>query len=271
MNSLIVLSVFLSLFQISFPETISYNTWMVDFSVDIVFAADLLFRLASWPTLSNFFLNIYNIIDMSVLPSLIIRAANGIELNVNDGVWSLLLVCFFPVLRLLKLLRRVQTFQVLLSAWWAVVEALPMLIYVLTIIAMTFASLLFVFEPKSNIPDWPTALWLTVVSMTGRTFERFGQNGHSLRVRTYKFIRTPPWILHEPPTAIQSRIGRGYHSKDRFLLQTDANTEWDLVIHKHHEDAAIQVGGSKAMNILPPWILCMTPFHCDSWIYSLFP
>ena len=42
-----------------------------------------------------------------------------------------------------------------------------MLIYVLTIIAMTFASLLFVFEPESNIPDWPTALWLTVVSMTG--------------------------------------------------------------------------------------------------------
>lgn len=166
-NCLIVLSVLLSLYQVSFPGSGGYMAWVLDFSVDIVFAADLFVRLLSWPTLAKFFLNIYNIIDMSVLPSLVIRAANGIELNPNDGVWSTILLCFFPVVRLLKLLRRVQTFQVLLSAWWAVFEALPMLIYVLTIIAMTFASLLFVCEPESNIPDWPTALWLTVVSMTG--------------------------------------------------------------------------------------------------------
>lgn len=168
-NCLIVLSVLLSLFQISFPDSISYMTWLLDFGVDIVFSADLFVRLMAWPTLSNFFLDIYNIIDMSVIPSMIIRAANGIEMHSHARVWSwsTILLCFFPVLRLLKLLRRVQTFQVLLSAWWAVFEALPMLIYVLTIIAMTFASLLFVCEPSSNIPDWPTALWLTIVSMTG--------------------------------------------------------------------------------------------------------
>ncbi len=166
-NCLIVLSVLLSLFQISFPDSISYMTWLLDFGVDIIFFADLFVRLLAWPTLSNFFLDIYNIIDMSVVPSMIIRAANGIEMNTHAGVWSTILLCFFPVLRLLKLLRRVQTFQVLLSAWWAVFEALPMLIYVLTIIAITFASLLFVCEPSSNIPDWPTALWLTIVSMTG--------------------------------------------------------------------------------------------------------
>lgn len=165
-NCLIVLSVLLSVYLVSFPGSGGYIAWVLDFSVDIVFAADLLVRLLSWPTLANFFLNIYNIIDMSVLPSLFIRAAIPL-LTPNDGVWSTILLCFFPVVRLLKLLRRVQTFQVLLSAWWAVFEALPMLIYVLTIIAMTFASLLFVFEPESNIPDWPTALWLTVVSMTG--------------------------------------------------------------------------------------------------------
>lgn len=166
MNCLIILSVFLSLFQVSFLES-DVSMWVLDFGFDIVFAVDLLVRLLAWPTLSNFFLNAYNIIDMSVIPSLIIRVANGIELNVDDGVWSTILLCFFPTLKLLKLLRRFQTFQVLLSAWWAVVEALPMLIFVLTIMATTFASLFFVFEPRSNIPDWPTALWLTVVSMTG--------------------------------------------------------------------------------------------------------
>ena len=166
MNCLIVLSVLLSLFTVSWFNS-DYSMWVLDFGFDIVFALDLLVRLFAWPTLSNFFINVYNLIDMSVIPSLIIRIANGIELNPNDGVWSTILLCFFPTLKLLKLLRRFQTFQVLLSAWWAVFEALPMLIFVLTIMATTFASLIFVFEPRSNIPDWPTSLWLTVVSMTG--------------------------------------------------------------------------------------------------------
>ena len=185
-NCLIVLSVLLSVYLVSFPGSGGYIAWVLDFSVDIVFAADLLVRLLSWPTLAFFFLNIYNIIDMSVLPSLFIRAAIPL-LTPNDGVWSTILLCFFPVVRLLKLLRRVQTFQVLLSAWWAVFEALPMLIYVLTIIAMTFASLLFVFEPESNIPDWPTALWLTVVSMTGLGL---------LWVKGFRFHSAPVVVHH---------------------------------------------------------------------------
>lgn len=71
-NCLIVLSVLLSVYLVSFPGSGGYIAWVLDFSVDIVFAADLLVRLLSWPTLANFFLNIYNIIDMSVLPSLFI-------------------------------------------------------------------------------------------------------------------------------------------------------------------------------------------------------
>ena len=107
-NCLIVLSVLLSVYLVSFPGSGGYIAWVLDFSVDIVFATDLLVRLLSWPTLAIFFLNIYNIIDMSVLPSLFIRAAIPL-LTPNDGVWSTILLCFFPVVRLLKLLRRVQT------------------------------------------------------------------------------------------------------------------------------------------------------------------
>ena len=173
MDVFIVLSVLLPLCESSQIGAADLDPVMahlsaLDFAFDMIFLLELCFRFLAWPTISNFFCNAYNVIDMSVIPSLGIRLALGVIISPSSQVtWSTLLLCFFPVLRLLKLLRRFQTFQVLLSAWWAVFEALPMLIFVLAIIALTFAGILFAVEPRTNINDWGTALWLTVVSMTG--------------------------------------------------------------------------------------------------------
>ncbi|CAE7690929.1 Shal, partial [Symbiodinium microadriaticum] len=173
MDAFIVFSVLLPLFESSQIGEADMVPMLAPMSVinlvfDVIFLIDLCFRFLAWPTMSHFFCNAYNVIDMFVLPSLGIRVALGVNISLTSHVmWSTLLLCFFPVLRLLKLLRRFQTFQVLLSAWWAVFEALPMLIFVLAIIALTFAAALFSVEPRSNIADWGSALWLTVVSMTG--------------------------------------------------------------------------------------------------------
>ena len=173
MDAFIVFSVLLPLFESSQIGEADMVPMLAPMSVinlifDVIFLIDLCFRFLAWPTMSHFFCNAYNVIDMFVLPSLGIRVALGVNISPTSHVmWSTLLLCFFPVLRLLKLLRRFQTFQVLLSAWWAVFEALPMLIFVLAIIALTFAAALFSVEPRSNIADWGSALWLTVVSMTG--------------------------------------------------------------------------------------------------------
>eukprot|EP00439_Symbiodinium_sp_Y106_P067315 s2562_g11.t1 len=173
MDAFIVFSVLLPLFESSQIGEADMVPMMAAMSVinlgfDVIFLIDLCFRFLAWPTMSHFLCNAYNVIDMFVLPSLGIRVALGVNISPTSHVmWSTLLLCFFPVLRLLKLLRRFQTFQVLLSAWWAVFEALPMLIFVLAIIALTFAAVLFSVEPRSNIADWGSVLWLTVVSMTG--------------------------------------------------------------------------------------------------------
>mmetsp|Transcript_6117 Transcript_6117/g.11202 ORF Transcript_6117/g.11202 Transcript_6117/m.11202 type:complete len:541 (-) Transcript_6117:105-1727(-) len=171
MDLFIIFSVLLSLFESSHigeADVPLSPMSLLDLGFDLTFMIELCLRFVAWPTVSHFFCNVYNLIDLFVMPSLCIRFALGINTNPTaDVTWSTLLLCFFPVLRLLKLLRRFETFQVLLSAWWAVFEALPMLIFVLAIIALTFASILFAVEPRSNIADWGSALWLTVVSMTG--------------------------------------------------------------------------------------------------------
>jgi len=70
------------------------------------------------------------------------------------------------VLRLLRMLRRFRTFELLLSAIGLALEALPALLFVFLLLALIFSTLIYVVEPRTNIGSWPEAMWLTVISMT---------------------------------------------------------------------------------------------------------
>eukprot|EP00429_Kryptoperidinium_foliaceum_P035584 CAMPEP_0176170676 /NCGR_PEP_ID=MMETSP0120_2-20121206/87376_1 /TAXON_ID=160619 /ORGANISM="Kryptoperidinium foliaceum, Strain CCMP 1326" /LENGTH=74 /DNA_ID=CAMNT_0017508485 /DNA_START=160 /DNA_END=380 /DNA_ORIENTATION=+ len=62
---------------------------------------------------------------------------------------------FVPTCMLLKLLRHFSHFHLLLSAFWGALEALPVLLFTLLVIALFFSSLLYLVEPQDNIEDLP--------------------------------------------------------------------------------------------------------------------
>ena len=66
---------------------------------------------------------------------------------------------------MLKLLRRFEKFLLLQHAFLEAAEALPVLLYMLATICLTFSCLIYLVEPRSNIATLPEAMWLTIVTM----------------------------------------------------------------------------------------------------------
>jgi len=126
-------------------------------------------RFLTCPNRLSFCLNCYNLIDVAAgLIVLILRSvytSSLVEADSKGEFTVTTLICAVPVLRLLKLLRRFETFHLIMRAFRMAMEVLPLLLYILTVIVMIFASLIYVVEPRSNVDSLPKALWLTIVTV----------------------------------------------------------------------------------------------------------
>merc|ERR1719512_148347 len=75
------------------------------------------------------------------------------------------MICALPVLRLLKLLRRFDTFHLILMAFHQASQALPVMLYILAILVLSFASIIFILEPRDNFSSLAQSLWFTIVTV----------------------------------------------------------------------------------------------------------
>lgn len=170
----IMLSVFLTCIQTFEPSPIDPLIGAIlESAVEVLFIIEVAMRFFVCPNRKVFFSSPYNVIDMMSTLPLLMRGAVGFVLPSDQGKGSLLhqgvsyvLFCLVPVVRLLKVLRHFETFQLLLSAFNQVLEALPVLLYTQLLLTLVFSSLIFLVEPRDNIASLPAAAWLTIVTMT---------------------------------------------------------------------------------------------------------
>mmetsp|Transcript_6252 Transcript_6252/g.17903 ORF Transcript_6252/g.17903 Transcript_6252/m.17903 type:complete len:630 (-) Transcript_6252:72-1961(-) len=167
----IVGTVILSLAH-AIDEPIVRNTTaiqVVEVCIEVSFAIEVLFRVLSTPSLGMFLLDAYNIIDIvSALP-LAMRSSMRLRPFSADGTCGVacsVLLGMVPVVRLLKLLRRFQNFQLLLRAFKLAFEALPVLLFIWAILGLAAAAGLYLCEPRENVATLGVSIWLSVVSMT---------------------------------------------------------------------------------------------------------
>lgn len=168
-------SIFIPLFigssvSVSFIQTIESRV-LEGVAIDVMqgifesfFALELIVRFTVCPYRRSFFTSVFNWIDIISAMPLLLRV--GVMLAASDsGKEMLSVVAVVPVLRLLKLTRRFEKFQLLLSAFEIAFEALPVLLYTLMLIALIFSALLY-FAEQDNLGSLPKALWFTIVTMT---------------------------------------------------------------------------------------------------------
>lgn len=96
------------------------------------------------------------------------RPIAGVNLRESDtcGIFCTILMCFVPVARAMKALRRFEMLELLMHAWRKAAEGLPVCLFFLLVATLLFASMIFIVEPRDNIPSLPKAIWLTIVTMT---------------------------------------------------------------------------------------------------------
>merc|ERR1712048_1250289 len=123
--------------------------------IDGIFLMDAVARLIVAPSKVAFFVNVYNVIDVVVVFSLIIRANSTLRQSFGEDqenrVFShALLLGFVPVMRLLKVLRYFKEFHLLIDAFRMAFDALPVMLYMYFLLILTCAALTFIVEPTST-------------------------------------------------------------------------------------------------------------------------
>eukprot|EP00928_Gymnodinium_smaydae_P020958 TRINITY_DN18117_c0_g1_i1.p1 TRINITY_DN18117_c0_g1~~TRINITY_DN18117_c0_g1_i1.p1 ORF type:complete len:212 (-),score=31.59 TRINITY_DN18117_c0_g1_i1:408-1043(-) len=73
---------------------------------------------------------------------------------------------FYPSCLLLKALRRFEKICLVLHAFSAASDALPVILYSLFLIACVFTALIFLCEPRENVDTIGSAFWLTLMTMS---------------------------------------------------------------------------------------------------------
>lgn len=177
-STLIVASTALSVGQTMNPPPLdSMVAIVMNVVIDSLFAFEILARCMCCPNRLTFFLSSYNLLDIgaiglfvvvhtlsSTLSSSVPTSSILLEENGDNNV-LLIATLALPVVRLLRLFRRFESIHLLRKAFYLASEVLPVLLFILSILVLVFASILFFVEPRSNIDSLPEALWFTIVTM----------------------------------------------------------------------------------------------------------
>jgi len=168
MPRLILLTVMVTLSQSVEPPALKgEHAVILETIIDIFFTVEITLRIAFSPDRMKALLSPYNHIDILSAAPLGLRIYLEFSIPDNDtDPLRYMLLCVVPVIRTVKVLRRFKQFQLLIRAFKGAFEALPVLLYTLSVIVLTFSALIYMIEPHDNVTCLPEAVWLAIVTMT---------------------------------------------------------------------------------------------------------
>eukprot|EP00931_Biecheleriopsis_adriatica_P024432 TRINITY_DN15227_c0_g2_i1.p1 TRINITY_DN15227_c0_g2~~TRINITY_DN15227_c0_g2_i1.p1 ORF type:complete len:688 (-),score=118.89 TRINITY_DN15227_c0_g2_i1:46-2109(-) len=201
--------------------------------LDVAFLVEVVIRFWVCPNRLAFFVNYFNLIDMTAgfLP-LILRissqAVSVTQLNDHDDQVQFIAacLCLVPILQVLKLLRRFETFHLIAKALVKVTEALPVLLYVLTILVLVFASVIYLCEPRSNIGSMPEALWLTIVTVGTIGYGDVVPKSTAGVLATSALIVVSALYMAIPIGVVGKAFAEVWDDRDRLMLVHRARTRF---------------------------------------------
>eukprot|EP00931_Biecheleriopsis_adriatica_P075111 TRINITY_DN49057_c0_g1_i1.p1 TRINITY_DN49057_c0_g1~~TRINITY_DN49057_c0_g1_i1.p1 ORF type:complete len:647 (-),score=93.61 TRINITY_DN49057_c0_g1_i1:192-2132(-) len=211
----------------------SYAASIVSICLDVAFLCEVLVRFWVCPNCLAFFLSPYNLIDIAAgtLP-LALRISSQVDsvtqLSEDGQNFQILAVCLclVPILQVLKLLRRFETFHLLMQALSLVLSALPVLLFVLTILVLTFASFTYLVEPRSNIESLPIAIWLTIVTVGTIGYGDIVPQSTAGVMVTSALIVVSALYMAIPIGIVGKAFGEVWDDRDRLMLVHRARTRF---------------------------------------------
>lgn len=214
-NAIVVTSVFLAILEAS-ASVQGAAVGKIQIAFEGLFAIELFTRLICCPHRCDFMCNFFSWIDLlSVLP-LVPRVIACLGSG-SSGQEDVLLV-LVPAFRLLKLLRRFEKLQLLLHAFELALEALPVLLYTLAVLAFIFSELIYFVEPRSNIPDLSTAMWYTIVTMTTVGYGDYTPANTAGHIVASVLMITSALYMAIPIGIVGNAFSEVWNQRDRLLV-----------------------------------------------------
>jgi hypothetical protein len=138
-------------------------------TLDAFFLLEVGIRWAVCPSFLGFLRGFYNIMDLAfVIPFALRIATFDVTTSrlQSDGASEAILMCIVPTLRVLKALRNLENFSLLVHTLAAVSEPLSVPICLLCVVVTVFSSILFVLEPRENLESMPHSMWMVFVTVS---------------------------------------------------------------------------------------------------------
>jgi len=221
-TSSIIVSVLLALVQtLEQTPVTGIAPAVLETMFDLVFSIEIFLRFLVCPSRIAFFSQLYNWLDIIAgFMTLILRVAVGLirpERWRGNVPWTILL-CVVPILRLLKLMRRFESFHLLSRAFRHALEALPVLLYTLFILVLTAALMIYLVEPEWNISSMPEAVWFTIVTATTVGYGDIVPKTRSGKVVTSLLTITSALYMAMPIGIVGSAFSTVWSDRDRLML-----------------------------------------------------
>jgi voltage-gated potassium channel Kch len=219
MSLIILLSVIAVLLQ-SVPRYEASNALQViHLLVNVIFTVDVLLRLSVTPKISRFFFSFYNIVDFIV----IIPFYVGLIVSIRKGsVWELVLLVQ-PILRLLKITRNFSGFRLLVKSLALSAESLPVPLFLLMVMAVTSAALIYFFESRASvnnpgIKSIPDAMWFSIVTIATVGYGDVVPLSTEGKIVASILIAMSILYMSMPLSIVGSNFTQVWNDRDRILL-----------------------------------------------------
>ncbi|CAE7451232.1 KCNB1 [Symbiodinium natans] len=227
LKMLVIFSVLISNLETTKPPMLDRNLVVVlQISFDAVFLVEFLCRILSAPSKRSYLRDPLNWADMLSGLGLPLRASVGFGIEGLGRVgWGmetiqLILLYFLPLARLLKLLRYFDSLRLLIDACVNSAEALPVLAYMLAVMVLFSATIIYLVESEDNIPTLQHALWLAIVTVTtvgyGDYFPKSPWGYLCVSVLTFISVL----FLALPVGIVGHEFTQSWLSRRRVILQT---------------------------------------------------
>lgn len=166
----------------------------------------------------------YNIIDILAFLPLPLRIAVGVPTMPTmeqSPVAHFILVCFVPLIRMLKLVRRFQKLQLLLHVLSTVSDALKLLLYMVSIIVLLFSTVLYVDDPD-NVDSLSTAIYMSTVTVTTVGYGDVTPKTWPARIVSGCLCFISVLFMAMPLSVVGNAMSQTWSDRHRILLVTRA-------------------------------------------------
>lgn len=219
MNIIVTVNVFFCTIQTTDPPTLSGALpVLLHFIFDVFFTLEVIVRFIVCPNRCTFFLQPANWVDMIAAVPLIMNIIQCATEDCERGQVMEVAMVILPVLRLCKLLRSFEKFHLLLNAFELAFEALPVLLYSLSVLVLFFAAVIYFAEPRANIATLPQSVWLVITTMMTVGYGDVMPRTTSGLICTSFLIISSALYMAIPLGIVGGAFSRVWEDRDRLML-----------------------------------------------------